>query len=701
MFGLGIFVLIKNPNHQANGLFFALAIVITLEAFAEFQMRQAPTIELATMWMRFGSFWPLLIAIQAHFIILFIEKGTRFRMDFYFLVYTSAIIFTILGLTTDLLIRDPNLSEWGWMYTVPQAPFAYYIASAWAISISIGSILLGLYDYLCQRDDRKRQQLKYVLFGLSPPVVMGMITQGILPALNIPFPELTLPIYAISSFIIGVAISKHHLFVLTPTVVAETILTTLNDFLFLINPEGIIQQVNHSVLNHLGYEKHEIIGHPLTNVVGMNQPKNNILDEIHQAALNNPPSTPEVETSLKSKSGKIIPISISASIIQDNTGSPKGFVCLAQDITDRQQAEFALKTAEQEKRTILNSLSEVIVYYDPQMRIIWANQNALDAMGYELDKLVGQVCYRILHQREEPCAHCPVAKALKNRQQQQTEFKFDSGETWFIRGYPVYDSNGELTGVVEISVDISDRKKAELAHRDLEERRSEFITITSHELRTPLTSIRGYSELLEQRWEKLPQESIAQCFTAIRRNVQRLERLINGVSMLGQFERGEFRLERKEIDFHPFLMEALQPYLTFLGPQLEFHSCPIEHPVIIKGDPDRLLQVFDNLLENAIRHSDPQSRKIVVTFEVLSERVRVFVMDNGVGIAPENLERIFEQFVSIPTPYAAQGTGIGLFITKMIVKAHHGTVVAQSEGISRGSTFIVELPQKEFSITLE
>jgi len=247
--------------------------------------------------------------------------------------------------------------------------------------------------------------------------------------------------------------------------------------------------------------------------------------------------------------------------------------------------------------------------------------------------------------------------------------------------------------IVSIS-DITERKQMYEARHDLEERRANFISITSHELRTPLTAIRGYVEILEHRLDELDQERRGWCFQSINRNIKRLERLIKGVSTLGQLERGIFRLDIKVLDFFAFLAEAVQPYLTFLEDQLELRNFHEMVPTLIEADADRLLQVLDNLIENAVKNTPNESRKIIVIPKILPNAVRISISDNGAGIALKDLNRIFKPFMSIPTKYSVGGTGIGLYLSRVLVEAHGGTLTAHSEGKDLGTTFVMELPRK-------
>lgn len=111
------------------------------------------------------------------------------------------------------------------------------------------------------------------------------------------------------------------------------------------------------------------------------------------------------------------------------------------------------------------------------------------------------------------------------------------------------------------------------------------------------------------------------------------------------------------------------------------------------GDSDRLKQIIGNLLENAVNHTPGLTRRISLTTEFLSEKIRIILSDNGAGIAKENLEKIFEQFITILTDYYVGGTGVGLYISRKIAEAHQGTLKAESEGLGKGARFILELPR--------
>ncbi len=209
-----------------------------------------------------------------------------------------------------------------------------------------------------------------------------------------------------------------------------------------------------------------------------------------------------------------------------------------------------------------------------------------------------------------------------------------------------------------------------------------------------MTVIGGYCDFLIGHDEFIDHFRRDKIYTTIKSNVNRLERLTRDVSHIAQLERGGFQVEKRETDICSFLKPILEPYNHLLGNQFSFQGCFEEGPIIIQADPDRLQQVMENIISNAIKHTPKDKREIVVTMDSFPNNIQIRVTDNGAGIASEHLEIIFEQFITIPTDYTAMGTGIGLYLAREIIEAHNGTIIAQSPGKNRGSTFLIELPRE-------
>ena len=139
-----------------------------------------------------------------------------------------------------------------------------------------------------------------------------------------------------------------------------------------------------------------------------------------------------------------------------------------EDVTERKSAEEALReseqevrSAEREKTAILSSMSEHVIYHDTELKILWANEAAASSVGLSPESLIGRHCYEVWHGREQPCEICPVAAALETGGPHEDEITTPDGRVWFIRGYPIKDENGNVTNAVEVTLEITDRKRAE------------------------------------------------------------------------------------------------------------------------------------------------------------------------------------------------------------------------------------------------
>ena len=138
--------------------------------------------------------------------------------------------------------------------------------------------------------------------------------------------------------------------------------------------------------------------------------------------------------------------------------------------TERKRGEDELRRVQREKDAILNSLVEHVIYEDTEMKILWANRAACESAGLACNELVGRHCYEIWPQRREPCPDCPVVKAMETGRPQELEKSTPDGRAWFIRGYPARDQNGDIVGAIEVTLEITERKRAEEALRVSEEK---------------------------------------------------------------------------------------------------------------------------------------------------------------------------------------------------------------------------------------
>jgi PAS domain S-box-containing protein len=171
----------------------------------------------------------------------------------------------------------------------------------------------------------------------------------------------------------------------------------------------------------------------------------------------------QYETIFTRKDGENVPIDLAATRTTWH-GQPAVMIII-RDITERKQAEEALRESEREKAVILGNMREHVIYQDLDMRILWANRAAGESVGLSSEQLVGRYCYEVWNQQDEPCVGCPVVRARESGQTQEAEMTTPDGRMWLVRGYPIRDAEGRITNLVEVTLDITERKRAEEALR--------------------------------------------------------------------------------------------------------------------------------------------------------------------------------------------------------------------------------------------
>jgi histidine kinase len=228
------------------------------------------------------------------------------------------------------------------------------------------------------------------------------------------------------------------------------------------------------------------------------------------------------------------------------------------------------------------------------------------------------------------------------------------------------------------------------ALQETEERRMQLVSEVAHELRTPLTTIQGYMEgLIDGVIE--PNEEV---YASVADEAARLQRVAADLSTLSRIEEGAMAFEFEQVDLASIAGKVaghLRQQYVDQGVALEVNT---ETSLPVLGDRDRLAQVFTNLIGNALTHT-PTGGRVEVRSERAGNEARVTVADNGHGISPADLGRVFDRFYRAEQDPHSGGSGIGLTIARSIVRSHDGEVSAASEGLGKGATFIVEMPLGE------
>jgi PAS domain S-box-containing protein len=394
-------------------------------------------------------------------------------------------------------------------------------------------------------------------------------------------------------------------------------------------------------------------------------------------------------------------------------GQRAGRVWSFRDVTERHLAEITSHRL----AAIVASSDDAIIGKDLNSIITSWNFGAERIFGYTADEMIGTSIIRLIppdRQEEE----LEILSRIRRGE------RFDHFETirlakggrhinLSITVSPIKDSTGRVVGASKVARDITERKRAEeeaeMANRErlrlLESEREarsqlerasrvkdEFLATLSHELRTPLNAVLGWAKIL--RLGMLQGEELQQGLDTIERNAGVQAQLIEDLLDMSRIISGKVRLDVQMIDLPAVLNESIETLrATAEAKGVRLQALRHSFPVPISSDPNRLKQVFWNLLHNAIKFT-PKDGKVHVRLGRFDSHVEVSVTDTGEGIAADFLPYVFERFqqgdASITRRHG--GLGLGLAIVKQLVELHGGNVRVESGGIGQGTTFTVRLP---------
>ena len=361
-------------------------------------------------------------------------------------------------------------------------------------------------------------------------------------------------------------------------------------------------------------------------------------------------------------------------------------------ISKRIEEEQAVTETERRKlATIIESMMDGIITTDNNGRIILINTSAEDMLGGRNDEIfIGKDVLKILNITEyESIEEILEAEdsLLVNASKSDDELLLRA-EISKIEKEDKEDltqMSTELEGYIIVLYDVTDQERQEKERR-------EFVSTVSHELRTPLTTMNSYIEALEEGVLE-DKELAPQFIDTIHKETTRMIRMVNELMQLGKMDIKEEHYEKEFIDINKML-EQITDRFALTHPEKNFIKHIPKSPIFVEGDQDKLTQVFDNIVNNAIKYS-PDGKNITVRVRqnYHHNRVSISIKDEGVGIPLVHIDKIFNRFYRVDKSRQRSmgGTGLGLALAKTIVDAHKGRIWAQSrEGY--GSIIFVTLP---------
>ena len=474
----------------------------------------------------------------------------------------------------------------------------------------------------------------------------------------------------------------------------EIVVDRVRDYaIFVLDTEGRIQTWNTGARLLKGYQPEEIIGRHFSvfyapEAVARGWPQQELEVATREGRL-------EDEGWRLRKDGSRFWANVIITALRDDDGRLLGFSKITRDLTVRREAEEALRQSEERFRLLVEGVQDYAVYMlDPDGRVVSWNSGAQKMKGYLPDEIVGRH-FSAFYQAQDADAGRPRLELETARRTGHAEDEGwrvrKNGERFWARVVvsALYDHQGSLRGFAKVTQDLSEREYA----RGLEataQRLNEFIAMLAHELRNPLAPIRTAVHLMERLAPGDPgQEAMRK---TVERQSEHLMRIVDDMLDIARITRGTLSIERTTVDMKDVVARAVEIAKATAGRHQLDVQLPAE-PLLVSGDRGRLTQIVANLLTNATRFT-PIGGSIWLKVRRENGQIVVSVRDTGRGVAAGQLESIFGMFVQGKEALhrVGGGLGVGLALARRIAELHGGTVDAKSEGVGKGSEFILRLP---------
>jgi PAS domain S-box-containing protein len=352
-------------------------------------------------------------------------------------------------------------------------------------------------------------------------------------------------------------------------------------------------------------------------------------------------------------------------------------------------------------RTTLASIGDAVIATDTDGLVSYANPVALAMTGWNEAATQGkplQEVFTVIHEGTREPADDPAVRVMRAGTamgpQDNLVLISRSGNEYPIdeTAAPIRDERGRVDGVVLVFRDVTARRRADEALKEANRNKDEFLALLAHELRNPLAPIRNSLQVMRLAGEN--GEVLAWVRGIMERQLGHMVRLIDDLLDVSRITRGKVELRRALLDVSQVVETALEtsrPLIEAAAHRLDVKLPP--RALLLDGDLTRLAQVVSNLLNNAAKYT-PSGGRIELAVESRDREAILSVRDDGIGIPPDQIERIFEMFTQVDRnrDRAQGGLGIGLTLVRKLVEMHGGTVEARSEGEDKGSEFVIRLP---------
>lgn len=697
-----VILLAKRIQHSETGAWFLLHIsTLIFWSFCEFMQRISFDLETANFWRSVAVFgWVSMPMFYLFFAMTYVEKVyymRRILLQLGMLGFVIGIIFA--QLRTDLIVSNNyKLETWGYD-SVNNGLIDIF--TLWFISLFAISAILLVQDYRKTLNKSKRRQLKIFLFCLLIPVIGGTFTDVILPSmLGINSWPLAATLTGTAGIILSIAIYKYGLFNLNPASISAEVIETM--------PQPVIGTDNKFEIQFMNEEATKIFSQyapfkdkSIKDLIG-NENFNNITEAIFTSGNKQTITIDKIPLGLEK--GVFI---TKANIRALKQGGIKGYIISLSDITQQiltmnvieREVKIRTQLYNQERARLMasvNGLRQGFLIVDDKKKINLMNKKAQKMFpdikvsnvqsGHVVDgSLISSLDkYLVEYELEKK-----LEEAISTNKYVVSRDIIFNEQILDIEVTPIVVGEDSIGAVVLLD----DVTEATMMERS----KDEFFSIASHELRTPLTAIRGNtSMILDYYKEDIKDDEMKEMLRDIHDSSQRLIEIVNDFLDTSRLEQGrmEFNLQKTSLQK---IIEAVVKDTVIVakeqGDDIKIDPAISNLPEVY-ADPDKLKQVVYNLIGNSIKFT--RNGKIRISGVKEDDSIRLTVIDEGRGIGEESRKLLFRKFQqassSILTRDTTKGTGLGLYISKMLLEKMNGSIRLDSSEPGKGSVFSFTIP---------
>lgn len=483
--------------------------------------------------------------------------------------------------------------------------------------------------------------------------------------------------------------------------------------IFMLDPTGHIQTWNEGGQQLIGYLSGEIVGKHFS-----------IFHTSDDLAADKPEK--ELETARAvgkyyeegwrvKKNGSPFWASVVLTSLYNENNTLIGFSKIVKDLTDRKKEEALLRQSEERYRLLVEQVTDYAIFMmDEKGRIVSWNEGAHKIKGYEAKEIIGKY-FSIFYPEEDiingkPAMELRVARAEGKYEEEGWRLRKDGSRFWAnVVITAVYNQESVLVGFSKVTRDLTERKRAEQTAREnaskyqavarklevinqelskANQELEQFTSIVSHDLQEPLRTVKSFLHLMDIKIDQGKTGELKQYVTKSILGSNRMKELIENLMNYAQVSKSQWRAD--ELSFRELLEQAFQNLRAAIDASGTSIVIENDSDEIVRGDRVQLVQLIQNLLSNAMKFTVREKPGIRIGWKQENGYVRFAFTDNGIGMQPDEVSKVFEVFKRLHAARTFPGTGMGLAICKKVIERHHGRIWVESEpGV--GSTFYFTL----------